>query len=101
MCWETEEEFDFLASETLKARYLREGGEKDWKGICERVAKAIATTEEEYLEFKDLMVRKLFLPSSPTLMNAGTELGQLAACFVIPVEEGGLRRSLTQLKLLP
>lgn len=85
--WETEEEFDFLASETLKARYLREG-EKDWKGICERVAKAIATTEEEYLEFKDLMVRKLFLPSSPTLMNAGTELGQLAACFVIPVEEG-------------
>ncbi len=54
--------------------------------VCERVAKAVAVTEEEYLEFKDLMVRKIFLPSSPTLMNAGTELGQLAACFVIPVE---------------
>ena len=85
--WETEEGLDFLASEILKARYLREG-EKDWENVCERVAKSIATTEEEYLKFKDLMVRKLFLPSSPTLMNAGTELGQLAACFVIPVEEG-------------
>lgn len=84
--WGTEEGWDALTSETLKARYLREG-EKDWEDICERVAKAIATTEEEYLEFKDLMVRKIFLPSSPTLMNAGTELGQLAACFVIPVED--------------
>ncbi len=83
--WETEEGLSFLASETLKARYLREG-EKDWEDVCERVAKAVAVTEEEYLEFKDLMVRKIFLPSSPTLMNAGTELGQLAACFVIPVE---------------
>lgn len=83
----TEEELDFLASETLKARYLREG-EKDWKDVCERVAKAVALTEEEYLDFKDLMVRKIFLPSSPTLMNAGTEFGQLAACFVIPVEDG-------------
>ncbi|HEY3360234.1 MAG TPA: adenosylcobalamin-dependent ribonucleoside-diphosphate reductase [Methanosarcina sp.] len=83
--WETEEGLGFLASETLKARYLR-GGEKNWADVCERVAKAVAVTEEEYLEFKDLMVRKIFLPSSPTLMNAGTEFGQLAACFVIPVE---------------
>lgn len=84
--WGIEEGWDALTSETLKARYLREG-EKDWEDICERVAKAIATTEEEYLEFKDLIVRKIFLPSSPTLMNAGTELGQLAACFVLPVED--------------
>lgn len=83
---ETEEGLDFLASETLKARYLLEG-EKNWEDVCERVAKAIAITEEEYLEFKDIMVRKIFLPSSPTLMNAGTEFGQLAACFVIPVED--------------
>lgn len=84
--WETEEGLDFLASETLKARYLCEG-EKDWEDVCERVAKAIAVIEEEYLNFKDLMVKKIFLPSSPTLMNAGTEFGQLAACFVIPVED--------------
>ncbi|KKG13272.1 ribonucleotide reductase [Methanosarcina sp. 2.H.T.1A.6] len=83
---DTEEGWDALVAEALKARYLREG-EKGWEDICERVAKAIATGEEEYLEFKDLMIRKIFLPSSPTLMNAGTELGQLAACFVVPVED--------------
>jgi ribonucleoside-diphosphate reductase alpha chain len=81
---ENEEELDFLTTETLRARYLREG-ERNWEDICERVAKAIAATDEEYLEFKELIVRKFFLPSSPTLMNAGTESGQLAACFVIPV----------------
>lgn len=83
---DAEEGWDVLIAETLKARYLRER-ENGWEDICERVAKAVATTEEEYLEFKDLMVRKIFLPSSPTLMNAGTELGQLAACFVVPVED--------------
>lgn len=83
---DTEERWEALIAEALKARYLREG-EKGWEDICERVARAIATTEEEDLEFKDLMVRKIFVPSSPTLMNAGTELGQLAACFVVPVED--------------
>ncbi|AKB18083.1 MULTISPECIES: adenosylcobalamin-dependent ribonucleoside-diphosphate reductase [unclassified Methanosarcina] len=83
---DTEEGWEALIAEALKARYLCEG-EKGWEGICERVAKAIATNEKEYLEFKDLMVRKIFIPSSPTLMNAGTELGQLAACFVVPVED--------------
>lgn len=82
----TEEGWDVLTIETLKARYLHEG-ERDWEDICERVAKAIATTEEEYIEFRDLMIRNIFLPSSPTLMNAGIEFGQLAACFVIPVED--------------
>jgi len=83
---EPKEGWDVLTIETLKARYLHEG-ERDWEDICERVAKAIATTEEEYIEFRDSMIRKIFLPSSPTLMNAGIEFGQLAACFVIPVED--------------
>jgi len=78
--------WDILTDEILQARYLREG-EKSWKDICERVARAITEDEGEYREFRDLMVRKIFLPSSPTLMNAGTELGQLAACFVVPVED--------------
>ena len=82
----TEEGWDVLTIETLKARYLHEG-ERDWEDICERVAKAIATTEEESIEFRDLMIRKIFLPCSLTLMNAGIEFGQLAACFVIPVED--------------
>jgi ribonucleoside-diphosphate reductase alpha chain len=84
---ETGEEFDLLAIETLKSRYLQEG-EKDWEDVCKRVAKAIALNRGEYTEFLDIILSKAFIPSSPTLMNAGTPSGQLSACFVIPVEDG-------------
>ena len=90
------------AAEVLKRRYLlkdeRERVIETPSQMFARVAKAIARAEQNYGKSKAevkkieqrfyLLMRSLeFLPNSPTLMNAGTDLGQLAACFVIPVED--------------
>jgi ribonucleoside-diphosphate reductase alpha chain len=90
------------AAEVLKRRYLLkdelERVIETPSQMFERVAKAIAKAEQNYGKSKEevkkieqrfyLLMRSLeFLPNSPTLMNAGTELGQLAACFVLPVDD--------------
>ncbi|OGI15290.1 ribonucleoside-diphosphate reductase, adenosylcobalamin-dependent [Candidatus Micrarchaeota archaeon RBG_16_49_10] len=86
----------------LKGRYLRKdnnGGIIETpKQMFERVARTMASVDKKYgksaeevkeLEgkFYDMMVNFEFLPNSPTLMNAGTKLGQLSACFVLPIED--------------
>ncbi len=84
----------------LAARYLLkdEYGKivEDPKQLFMRVSHAIASAEKNYGKsnedikrieqgFYDAMVNFRFMPNSPTLMNAGAPLGQLSACFVIPV----------------
>ena len=88
--------------EVLKRRYLLKNELEEVietpNQMFERVATAVARAELNYGKSKDrvkeierrfyqLMCNLEFLPNSPTLMNAGTELGQLAACFVLPVED--------------
>ena len=89
------------AIKVLKNRYLM----KDYEGkvtetpsqMFRRVAKAVAKADLLYDKksdvkrteetFYQVMANREFLPNSPTLMNAGTRLGQLSACFVLPVED--------------
>jgi ribonucleoside-diphosphate reductase alpha chain len=86
---------------TLSARYLRKDDEGNVvetpDDLLRRVAHAVAAAEVNFggpaaaraaeAKFHDLLTSLVFLPNSPTLMNAGTRLGQLSACFVLPVED--------------
>ncbi len=95
----TKPELSPNAVTVLERRYLR----RDQEGkvleapldMFKRVAKTIAAAEQRFKsgripselekDFLEMMVSLEFMPNSPTLMNAGRELGQLSACFVLPV----------------
>ena len=86
----------------LQRRYLAKDRDgqvlEDAEGMFRRVARNLSESELEYgageperaateERFYQVMRRLEFLPNSPTLMNAGRELQQLSACFVLPVED--------------
>ncbi len=93
------------ARAVLEKRYLKKDAEgnpvEEPLDMFERVARHIAGAEfafsdepethkafeDSYEKFLSMMLSRKFMPNSPTLMNAGRELGQLSACFVLPVED--------------
>ena len=86
----------------LRKRYLLRDKNLDIietpRQLFRRVAKTISDVEFNYgknkaevaklkRKFYKMITEFKFLPNSPTLMNAGTEIGQLSACFVLPVDD--------------
>ncbi len=99
---QNELELSSNAIAVLEKRYLK----RDKNGKCvegpsdmfRRVSDSIAIADLEYGKtlkdvnelsdkFYEMITKRYFMPNSPTLMNAGRELGQLSACFVLPVED--------------
>ena len=94
--------FSSNALVVLQKRYFRKNAKgevtENAKEFLERVAGAISSVERRYgadkktvsklkEDFFEMMANLEFMPNSPTLMNAGKELGQLSACFVIPIDD--------------
>jgi ribonucleoside-diphosphate reductase alpha chain len=84
------DKFTPFAKDLLKKRYLKEN--EDPEGMFLRVAAWVAQAEKRNgKEWKEKFFRVMnsldFLPNSPCIMNAGTSMPQLAACFVYPIED--------------
>jgi ribonucleoside-diphosphate reductase alpha chain len=100
----------------LQRRYLKRDASgriiEEPEDMFRRVARTIATAETRYgdadsaaswgEEFYRMMTGLEFLPNSPTLLNAGRELGLLSSCFVLPVDDSieGISKALRETMLI-
>lgn len=90
------------ALKVLEKRYLKKNSEGNVvetpEELFRRVSGHVASADLNYGktagevtmtgdEFYEMIAALEFLPNSPTLMNAGRRLGQLSACFVLPVDD--------------
>jgi len=81
----------------LEKRYFRKDADgnivEDWSELCDRVANYVAQAEPEgererwTKAFYTMIHSLIFLPNSPTLFNANMPLGNLSACFVLPIDD--------------
>ncbi len=94
----TKQKLTATAETVLARRYYLKDAEgtplENWETLCRRVADAVAEVDKENGRYEELREKFFeiiycmdFLPNSPCLMNAGTDLGQLSACFVLPIED--------------
>jgi len=100
----------------LKRRYLLKDDERNVvetpKELFRRVSRYISQAESNFKSslspeevedvFFQMMSQLEFLPNSPTMMNSGTSLGQLSACFVLPVDDSmeGIFQGLKNMALI-
>lgn len=70
----------------LEKRYFLPG--ENWDGLCKRVAKAVSNGDENLEEkYFQAINNFYFLPNSPALLNAGTSIGNLSACFCLDLSD--------------
>lgn len=93
------------AQQVLMRRYVRRNPDgtpaETVEGMFWRVAYAVAQVEKQWgedvigiaIQYYELLTSRCFFPNSPTFTGAGTPLGQLAACFVLPISDDMGRRS--------
>lgn len=95
---ESTNELSSIAVSVLNKRYAKRSAEGEVletpEEVFHRVATAVANVEPDPLhvdnlasDFYFMMTQGLFMPNSPTIMNAGRPLGMLSACFVLPVND--------------
>lgn len=71
----------------LEKRYLLDN-ETTWEDVCKRVATQLYLDKsQDYKDLYDALEKRILLPNSPTLMNAGTEHFMGSACFFLPLED--------------